>query len=174
MTENSLTITKATTADATVLSELGIITFTEAFAAANRQEDMDKYLAEAMSADKIAEELADAHNLFLIAWHNGEPAGYAKLGFARKPEADGFVSPVELERIYVLRKYYGNKIGAALMNMCITYAINHHYKTMWLGVWEHNHRAISFYKQWRFEFYGTHPFVLGDDLQTDELMKKVL
>ena len=45
---------------------------------------------------------------------------------------------------------------------------------MWLGVWQHNHRAISFNKQWGFEFYATHPFMLGDDLQTDELMKKVL
>lgn len=174
MTENSLTITKATAADAAILSELGITTFTEAFAASNRQEDMDKYLAEAMSVAKIEAELADEQNLFLVAWYKGEPAGYAKLGFARKPEADGFASPVELERIYVLKKYYGNKIGAALMNMCLTHAINRNYNTMWLGVWQHNHRAISFYKQWGFEFYGTHPFMLGDDLQTDELMKKVL
>ncbi len=174
MTENSLTITKATTADAAMLSELGIITFTEAFAAANKQEDMNKYLAEAMGVTKIAGELADEQNLFLVAWYNGEPAGYAKLGFTRKPEAEGFASPVELERIYVLKKYYGKKIGAALMNMCLTYAINRNYKTMWLGVWQHNNHAISFYKHWGFELYGTHPFMLGDDLQTDELMKKVL
>ena len=42
---------------------------------------------------------------------------------------------------------------------------------LWLGVWEFNYRAVDFYKQWGFALCGSHPFLLGDDLQTDILME---
>jgi ribosomal protein S18 acetylase RimI-like enzyme len=45
---------------------------------------------------------------------------------------------------------------------------------IWLGVWEHNHQAIKFYTTWGFEKFGDHLFLLGDDPQTDWLMKKEL
>jgi ribosomal protein S18 acetylase RimI-like enzyme len=82
--------------------------------------------------------------------------------------------PIEIERIYVLQQYHDKKAGAALMAHCMEYATNNGYNTIWLGVWEHNHRAISFYKRWGFELFGSHPFILGDDHQTDVLMKKEL
>lgn len=170
----TLTITQATAADAKLLTELSVATFTEAFGAENRKEDMAKYIAEAMSEEKLKAELADSANVFFFAWNDHELAGYAKLGYNQKPEGKEFDKPVELERIYVLRKFYGKKIGAALMAHCHSHAKAHNDATMWLGVWQHNHRAVSFYKQWGFEFFGTHQFVLGDDVQTDELMKKTL
>ncbi|MCD6010369.1 MAG: spermine/spermidine N-acetyltransferase [Flavipsychrobacter sp.] len=170
----TLTITQATVADAKILTELSVTTFTEAFGANNRKEDMDKYIASAMSVPAIGAELADGNNVFFLAWYENELAGYAKLGYNQKPEAKDLEAPVELERIYVLKKFYGKKTGAALMEKCLAHATAHGDTVMWLGVWQQNHRAVSFYKQWGFEFYGTHQFVLGDDVQTDELMKKDL
>lgn len=41
-----------------------------------------------------------------------------------------------------------------------------------LGVWEHNHRALRFYEKNGFIAFGTHIFQLGNDQQTDILMKK--
>jgi len=38
-------------------------------------------------------------------------------------------------------------------------------------VWEHNPKAIVFYQQIGFEHFGHHSFVLGNDVQTDCLMK---
>lgn len=171
---DELIISKADAKDAMKLTELSVTTFVETFAADNKREDMDKYIAEAMSVSQIASELADANNVFFLAWHNGAPAGYAKLGFTKKDESKKFKNPAELERIYVLKKYYNKKIGAALMNVCLTHATDLKCDVMWLGVWQHNHRAISFYRKWGFEFFGKHKFVLGDDVQTDELMKKEL
>jgi ribosomal protein S18 acetylase RimI-like enzyme len=45
---------------------------------------------------------------------------------------------------------------------------------VWLGVWEKNDRAIRFYEKWGFEKFGETDFLLGDDLQQDWLMRKVL
>jgi len=45
---------------------------------------------------------------------------------------------------------------------------------VWLGVWEENPRAIKFYKKNGFVEFDKHTFVLGEDEQTDILMKKIL
>jgi ribosomal protein S18 acetylase RimI-like enzyme len=47
-------------------------------------------------------------------------------------------------------------------------------KYIWLGVWEHNTRAIQFYKRNGFSEFGSHMFKLGNDDQRDILMKRQL
>ena len=42
---------------------------------------------------------------------------------------------------------------------------------IWLGVWEENHRAINFYTKNGFVAFDKHIFVLGEDAQTDIMMK---
>jgi ribosomal protein S18 acetylase RimI-like enzyme len=43
---------------------------------------------------------------------------------------------------------------------------------LWLGVWEENTKAIAFYKKNGFVVFDTHIFRLGEEVQTDYLMKK--
>ncbi len=45
---------------------------------------------------------------------------------------------------------------------------------VWLGVWEKNIDAISFYKKMRFKKAGRHPFRMGNELQNDLIMKKMI
>ena len=58
------------------------------------------------------------------------------------------------------------------MQACHDFAEQKGKKILWLGVWEKNQRAIDFYSKWGFEKFGDQKFVLGDDIQTDWLMKK--
>ncbi len=60
------------------------------------------------------------------------------------------------------------------MEQCIAVASQKQKEVIWLGVWKQNHSAISFYHKWGFEKFSTHQFILGDDVQTDWLMKKTL
>ncbi len=80
--------------------------------------------------------------------------------------------PIELVRLYVSRESLGSGVGAALMEACIAEAKRRGYKTLWLGVWEHNRRALAFYRKWNFHEVGTHVFQLGNDPQTDILMQR--
>jgi len=174
MLPKDITITTATIKDAPALTALGIETFCETFAKDNRKEDMDKYIAEEMNQARITEELNDKSNLFFLAYSNGTLTGYAKVCSRKKPDAPEGNAPLEIERIYVRKEHQGTKTGAALMQQCIDYASSHEHDVIWLGVWEQNFKAVNFYKQWGFEFCGSHPFRLGDDIQTDVLMKKKL
>ena len=170
----TMEIKRADISNLQVLVDLSVATFCEAFAAVNRKEDMDKYVATELSEDKLREELADRRNCFFMAWEADIAIGYAKMrAFVRPPELQ-HDNPVEIERIYVRESHYGQGVGAALMKYCISYATSHHHNPVWLGVWEHNEKAISFYKAWGFELFGAHIFRLGDDDQTDILMKKYI
>jgi ribosomal protein S18 acetylase RimI-like enzyme len=42
---------------------------------------------------------------------------------------------------------------------------------IWLGVWEENTKAINFYTKNGFAGFDKHIFKLGDDEQTDIMMK---
>jgi ribosomal protein S18 acetylase RimI-like enzyme len=78
---------------------------------------------------------------------------------------------VELERIYADPKLIGAGVGKTLLNTCIKLARAEGFQTLWLGVWEHNERAIEFYYRQGFIDVGEHPFTLGTDVQTDRIMQ---
>lgn len=158
--------------DAELLAELGARTFSETFAANNTPEDMAAYLSSSFSPEQQAAELADPLCLFQIAETNGLAVGYAMLRSGRALDSVTGAQPIELVRLYVSRESLGCGIGAALMQACIAEAQQRGYKTLWLGVWEHNHRAQAFYRKWNFDDVGTHVFHLGEDLQIDILMQR--
>ena len=169
-----LVIRIADTKDVVMLTELSITTFRQAYGAQNKKEHMDDYIACAMSEACLREELKDTSNLFVLAEYDDIPVGFAKMRTLKTPEDLAGNNPIEIERIYVLQEYQKNKIGAALMNYCMTHAKAEGHDIVWLGVWEHNHKAIDFYKQWGFVHFGSHIFPFGDNDQVDLLMKIAL
>ena len=171
---NDLIIIRAGVNNAEILTKLSITTFRDAFGQDNKPEDMDKYIADEMNLKQLTKELSNKENIFFLAWDNKMPVGYAKLRATNSPEELKNNNPIEIERLYVLKAYQNKKIGEAIMKYCIEYAINQKHDIIWLGVWEHNLSAIRFYKRYGFELFGAHSFVLGNDEQTDMLMKKVL
>ncbi|MGI9066583.1 MAG: GNAT family N-acetyltransferase [Pyrinomonadaceae bacterium] len=168
----NLNVRRAKVDDAGLLAELGARTFSETFAADNNPADMAAYLASAFSEAQQAAELADPHSAFLIAQSNGVAVGYAMLRSGNLLDSITDNKPIELVRLYVSRDHLGRGVGAALMRVCINEARRYGHQTLWLGVWEHNHRAQAFYRKWNFREVGTHIFQLGDDAQTDILMER--
>ena len=162
-------IRAATPVDAEPLAALAEQTFRDTFADDNSTDDMDAYVRDSFSLDRVRDELADGVNTFLLAVMDGEarPDGYAKL---RNGTADPSVTgpdPIELQRLYADRSAKGQGVGAALMRASFDAARSAGRRTLWLGVWERNARAISFYERWQFETVGEHVFRLGSDHQMD-------
>ena len=157
--------------DLEALRNLSIQTFKETFEEVNTEEDMQKYLLENLSIEKLKSELENPNSEFYFAENNDEILGYLKLNFkdaqTEKLEENHF----EIERIYVLKAFLGQKIGQILFDKAIEIGREKNLEYVWLGVWEENHRAIKFYEKNGFEIFGKHDFVLGEDVQTDLLMK---
>lgn len=169
---SNLIIRRATIGDARLLAELGARTFAETFADDNSADDMDDYLSSAFNEAQQALELADPRCRFHIAESEGVAVGYALLRSGSGPNSVTSDQPLELVRLYVSREHLGCGVGAGLMQVCISEARELGYRTLWLGVWEHNYRAQAFYRKWDFREVGTHIFQLGGDAQTDLLMER--
>lgn len=170
----SLFIRTADEDDAALIADISRRTFYETFAVQNTKADMEKFMEEQFSRELLMEQVSEPENTFLIAFVDDQPAGYARLKESESPAALGNVNSLEISRIYVVNTAIGTGIGKAMMNECIQFAIDRRKEVIWLGVWEQNVRAISFYKKFGFNKFATHVFMLGDDPQTDWLMKKEL
>jgi diamine N-acetyltransferase len=172
MNNNPIHIRYATTADAAMLADLGARTFRETFEADNTPENLAAYLQSAFNLAKQTAELNDPASCFLIAQSGDTAVGYTKLRNGSVPDEIGDPAAIELQRIYVLRDWLGHKVGAALMQASLKEAEAKGHATIWLGVWQQNPRAIAFYEKWDFEKVSTHIFQLGDDPQTDWVMRR--
>ncbi len=158
--------------DVVALQRVAEATFRETFAEENTTEDLEAYAAQRLSAKQLTDELANPNSVFVFAERHGVPLGYLKLNKGTAQTEDRGPSAVELERIYVLRKAQGGGIGAQLLTWALAWAEAQGASELWLGVWEHNHLALKFYAQHGFEPVGSHVFMLGDDAQTDLILRR--
>ncbi len=163
-------IRKATIADIDLLQTIGSNTFIETYAHQNTPENLKIYLEEKFTYNQILNEIQTPKTIFLLVELENKIIGYAKMRVNLVENPD--VMSLEIERIYIKKIYHGQRYGANLMQKCIEVAQENNYESIWLGVWEHNPKAIQFYQKWGFEVFGTHIFQLGDYAQTDYLMKK--
>jgi diamine N-acetyltransferase len=170
----NLKINQVKLSDVALLQNIGRQTFTEAFSAVNTEEDMTKYIEESFSIDKLSAELSNKLSQFYFAVLDGEVIGYLKLNLGQAQTDIKDNDALEIERIYVSRAFHGKQVGQLLYDKAIQIAQQEGVNYVWLGVWEKNHRAISFYKKNGFKEFDKHIFRLGMDEQTDIMMKKVL
>ena len=160
--------------DVEELRQLSIKTYYETFAHLCAPEDMDAYLTEAYDREKLRREMEDAHSDFYFLFADEKLAGYLKLNEAPSQSDINDETSLEIERIYVSKEFQGKGLGACLMNQAMSIARERKKRFAWLGVWEKNENALGFYKKNGFYAIGTHSFIMGDDKQTDYIMRKDL
>ncbi len=182
-------VRRATIADAGQLARLGASTFRETFAGENTPDDMERYLAESFTPARQATESGDPAGIVLLAEHLPAPGeaevgvagaadgaaelvGYAHLMSGPPPAAVQGAEPLELKRLYVARAWHGRRVAHALMDAALDAARARGARTLWLGGWERNPRAVAFYAKYGFTRVGEHTFVLGADAQTDWLLAR--
>ncbi|MFL9483782.1 GNAT family N-acetyltransferase [Chitinophagaceae bacterium LWZ2-11] len=164
-------IREACLADAELIADISRQTFYDTFAEHNTKADMDMFLNEQFTKEALMAEVGKPENIFLLAYDEDNVAGYVRLIDNSTHDELPYVSTLEIARIYVLTPYIGKGAGHALMQACIHKAERMHKQILWLGVWEHNQRAIDFYTKYGFEKFSDHSFTLGNDIQNDWLMK---
>ena len=164
-------VRKARISDLKILKEISKTTFIETFASENSSENMTEYLESAFTDEKLIGELTNNNSEFYFAEFEGSVFGYLKVNFNDAQTELKVSDALEIERIYVLKDFHGKKVGQLLYDKAIEIAKNKKLKNVWLGVWEHNPRAIRFYEKNGFKIFDKHIFKLGEDEQIDIMMK---
>ena len=148
--------------------------FRDAFGAQNRAADLEMYIGQAYGERQQAAELNDPNVTTLMAEVDGRLAGFAQVRPGDPPECVPGSAPLELWRFYVDRPFQGRGVAQTLMDAVVATTRGRGADTLWLGVWERNHRAQAFYRKCGFEDVGQHGFLVGTDLQTDRVMARRL
>lgn len=169
-----IVITKASLADSHVIQQIGRDTFSETFAQSNTEADMKKYLDATFSDEQVQTELSNPASLFFIAREAEQPIGYLKVNLDKAQTELQDEASLEIERIYVKSSYHGKNVGQLLYEKALEVAHRLQKSYIWLGVWEHNPKAIRFYEKNGFVAFDKHIFKLGEDEQIDIMMKKAL
>ena len=162
---------KADDKDLISLQKIGKLTFSETFSSDNSENNLRSYLDTAFSTEKVKGELSDENSGFYFAELENEIIGYLKVNYGDSQTEIRSEKAVEIERIYVLKEFYGKKVGQILYEKAIELAKDIDADFIWLGVWEQNPRAIRFYEKNGFSAFDKHIFKLGNDEQTDIMMK---
>ena len=171
-----ITLRKVTLADHDVsqLQQIGRQTFFETFAASNSEENMRQYLEDGFAPDKLRAELEQSLSMFYFAEQAGRVVGYLKVNTGSAQTEQQADNALEVERIYVLQEFHGQRVGQVLYEQALALAQEAQVDYLWLGVWEENPRAIRFYQKNGFVAFDKHVFRLGEDEQTDIMMKRPL
>jgi diamine N-acetyltransferase len=162
----------ATGTDAAALARFGREVFVRTFGPDNHPRDIHAYVDEAFTETAQAAEIADPASFTILAMEDdGSIAGYALVTRGAPEIVQVGEAPIQIRRFYIAHEHHGRGLAARLMQDVIERSRERGARTLWLGVWEHNERAIAFYQKHGFVQAGTQPFLLGSDLQSDWVMQ---
>jgi len=167
----ALSLREADFADLASLLDLAQTSFVQAFTEGNKPENVQAYLSQAFTPVQLEKEWRNPASTFLLASLEGKLVGYTKVNLAAAQTDVQDPESLEVARLYTLEEVWGKGVGQFLLNAALDFAKEKGKTFVWLGVWEHNARAISFYEKNRFKAFGSHPFPFGDEIQTDWLMR---
>ena len=170
----NLTFRPCTMSDLETLRDFSRTNFYENFAHLNTPENMEDYLNEAFDTEKLRGELSNPASFFYFLYADDILAGYLKVNEVPAQSDLQDERSLELERIYISKNVQGAGLGQYLMDHAVRFAVQREKEYLWLGVWEKNEKALGFYRKNGFYEIGTHTFVMGDDAQTDYIMRKDL
>jgi len=167
----NLSFKKCNSNDLDRLLEVSRTTFIDAFEKDNNPDDFKEYINSAFSRETIKAEISNPNSLFYFTYHYDTLVGYFKINQKGAQTEQINTNTLELERIYVVKAFQGRQIGKHMLFKTIELAKSKNTSFLWLGVWEKNSAAIRFYERYGFIKFDTHHYFIGNDKQTDWLMK---
>jgi ribosomal protein S18 acetylase RimI-like enzyme len=167
----TLRIEKVSTFNTDELQKISRDTFYETFVTSTSEENMRLYLENNFSKEQLTKEIEHNDSEFYFALLENEVIGYLKINFSEAQTELNDDNALEVERVYVRNNFHGKGVGQQLLDYAIQLAKQKNMQAVWLGVWENNQRAINFYKKNGFVTFDKHVFMLGEEAQTDYMMR---
>jgi len=153
-----INIRPATLSDAELLSTIAPVTHMESHGHSAKAEDHEIYISKKLSADAFRIELANPDNIYHLIFVDDVAAGYSKIILNYNHQLIAEQPVTKLERIYLLKQYYGIDAGKKLFDHNVALSKVHQQLGIWLHVWVENHRAFAFYQKQNFKIIGSYDF----------------
>jgi len=155
-------IVSANEEHAQLLAGLSKLTFHESHGHSAAEEDINNFVLEKYNADTLKTELKDEKNVFHLLYYNNKIAGFSKIIY-NFPDANCNIDNItKLERIYLLKEFYGLNLGQQLLEFNISLIKENKQAGVWLFVWTENQRAINFYLKNGFRVIGSFQYKISE------------
>jgi GNAT superfamily N-acetyltransferase len=168
----ALLIRHATFDDVDLLCRLGATTFRETYRLVSDAVEIEDYVAEHFTPARVEAWLRHPRARTLLAFAASAPAGYAHVRAAPVPECVADRQAIELSRLYLLPSAQGAGLGAALIEAAFAQAAALGGRTVWLGAYDRNVKALGFYARRGFVQAGTHEFEFGGRVYADPVLTR--
>lgn len=155
--------------EAPALSALASKAFRDTYRGLDSEQDIADYVDKHLDVAAFDEVLRDPQRTTLLADVAQRLAGYAVLRRAPGPACVAGPSPIELERFYLTVEYIGRGLGAQFMSAVCAKALRQGARTIWLGVYDRNVRAVAFYERCGFRQVGSKEFPSGGRIYLDPI-----
>ena len=159
----------ATVEDATPLAAFAARAFTDTYRGLDDAQEIADYVAEHFQPAVLAGVIQDPACTTLLADVAGQLAGYAVVRAEPAPACVAGPAPLQLWRLYLGEGFIGQGLGARLMAEVHAQARRRGARTLWLGVYDRNVRAVEFYKRFGFAQVGSQEFLFGGRLYMDPI-----
>ncbi|MDO4710220.1 MAG: N-acetyltransferase [Pseudomonadota bacterium] len=169
----TLSIRRASSADAECLAALSRATFSETFAHLYAPEDLAEFLANTYTAEKYRDALDEAGcAAWLLHDAQGQAQGYALAGPCGLPHDEVAPGDMELKRLYVRAAHQRAGWGQKLFAEAEGWMWRNGPAAIWLGVWSENHQAQRFYQRQGFARVGQYLFPVGQARDLEYIFRK--
>ena len=162
-------------ADAARYSEFAERLFRETYVDGYDPADIDHYVGHAFNTAQQTLELNEPGSRVLVIEDSQSGLlGFVHLRQTPAPAALEGRHALEISRFYVDRPWHGRGIARVLMSASIAEARSRGADALWLLVYQDNPRAVAFYEKSGFRRAGTQPFRLGNRVDQDWLMVRIV
>ena len=169
------TIRETTAGDAEQLGLIGAATFLETFAGILDGDAIVEHCRREHSADAYRWYFAQGAWAWIVEIEPGRaPVGFALAGRTDLPGSNPAGGDLELKRIYVLSRFHGTSVGAALMRKAVERATKQGAERLLLGVYAGNDRALGFYRRHGCLQIADRRFRVGSREYDDVVLAKAL
>lgn len=129
------------------LSILTASTFRESWKDDDNESDIESYIVDNFESQKFEFGLNEKRIIYLGILFENIYAAYCKIEKNHQPSGYNFDTPICLGRFYVKKEFQNSALGSYLIIEALHIASKKKFKTIWLGVWFKNTKAILFYER---------------------------
>lgn len=172
----SLTVRRAQVGDAPALAQLARQTFIDTYSDLNDPEDVRLHCEKNFSTALQADEISNPDYTVILIWQQQELIAFAQVVKRPLPDSAEVQVPnaVALFRYYVRKDWHGKGVAQILMQAAEQAARELAASHLWLGMWEHNARALAFYQKVGFSHVGWMDYHFGGKVERDYVLLKGL
>ncbi|MGT2959606.1 GNAT family N-acetyltransferase [Streptococcus caballi] len=160
--------------DVDALQAIAIQTYGETFGNESSEEDLARFYQETYALSVLEAEVVHPESETYLVYLGEDLAAYLKVNWGDAQTEHELKSAFEIQRIYVLRAFQGQGLGKATFTFAMDRAYQSGLDWVWLGVWEFNYKAQNLYESFGFVKFSEHQFIVGEQVDTDWLLKKRL